>query len=214
MFQIYVNPDREIVKDQVRWCEKAGYKALCITVDSAVPGKRERDLRNKIQLKLKKIQQQKAAAKGTKARKAGSYANRDPALCWDDVDWFMSITKMPIVLKGVATAEDALLAAKKGVAAVILSNHGGRNLDTSRSGIEILPEVMKALRSEGLHKKMEVWVDGGVRRKFSRILIYSIIHSLIHTHIHVTGGTDILKALALGATAVGVGKPAVYSMSA
>ena len=121
---------------------------------------------------------------------------------------------MPIVLKGVATAEDALLAAKKGVAAVILSNHGGRNLDTSRSGIEILPEVMKALRSEGLHKKMEVWVDGGVRRKFSRILIYSIIHSLIHTHIHVTGGTDILKALALGATAVGVGKPAVYSMSA
>ena len=214
MFQIYVNPDREIVKDQVRWCEKAGYKALCITVDSAVPGKRERDLRNKIQLKLKKIQQQKAAAKGTKARKAGSYANRDPALCWDDVDWFMSITKMPIVLKGVATAEDALLAAKKGVAAVILSNHGGRNLDTSRSGIEILPEVMKALRSEGLHKKMEVWVDGGVRRKFSRILIYSIIHSPIHTHIHVTGGTDILKALALGATAVGVGKPAVYSMSA
>ena len=103
----------------------------------------------------------------------------------------MSITKLPIVLKGVATAEDALLAAKKGVAAVILSNHGGRNLDTSRSGIEILPEVMKALRSEGLHKKMEVWVDGGVRR-----------------------GTDILKALALGATAVGVGKPAVYSMSA
>ena len=128
---------------------------------------------------------------GTRARKAGSYANRDPALCWDDIDWFMSITKLPIVLKGVATAEDALLAAKKGVAAVILSNHGGRNLDTSRSGIEILPEVMKALRSEGLHKKMEVWVDGGVRR-----------------------GTDILKALALGATAVGVGKPAVYSMSA
>ena len=65
MFQIYVNPDREIVKEQVKACEKAGYKALCITVDSAVPGKRERDLRNKIQLKLKKIQQQKAAAKGT-----------------------------------------------------------------------------------------------------------------------------------------------------
>ena len=191
MFQIYVNPDRDIVKEQVKACEKAGYKALCITVDSAVPGKRERDLRNKIQLKLKKIQQQKAAAKGTKARKAGSYANRDPALCWDDVDWFMSITDLPIVLKGVATAEDALLAAKKGVAAIILSNHGGRNLDTSRSGIEILPEVMQALRSEGLQKKMEVWVDGGVRR-----------------------GTDILKALALGATAVGVGKPAVYSMSA
>jgi len=191
MFQIYVNPDRDIVREQVRACEKAGYKALCITVDSAVPGKRERDLRNKIQLKLKKIKLQKAAAKGTKTRKAGKYANRDPALCWEDVKWFKSITNMPIVLKGVATGEDAVLAAKAGCAAVILSNHGGRNLDTSRSGIEALPEVMAALRSEGLQDSIEVWVDGGIRR-----------------------GTDILKALALGAKAVGVGKPAIYAMSA
>eukprot|EP00939_MAST-03C_sp_MAST-3C-sp1_P000593 g593.t1 len=191
MFQIYVNPDRDIVIEQVRACEKAGYKALCITVDSAVPGKRERDLRNKIQLQLKQIKQQKAAAKGTRSRKAGKYANRDPALNWDDVEWFKSITDMPIVLKGVATGEDAVLAAKAGCAAVILSNHGGRNLDTSRSGIEILPEVMDALKSEGLQDSIEVWVDGGVRR-----------------------GTDILKALALGAKAVGVGKPAIYSMSA
>ncbi len=242
MFQIYVNPDREIVKEQVKWCEKAGYRALCITVDSAVPGKRERDLRNKIQLKLKQIQQQKAAAKGTKSRKAGSYANRDPALCWDDVDWFMELTKMPIVLKGVATAEDAVLAAKKGVAAIILSNHGGRNLDTSRSGIEILPEVMNALKSEGLHKKMEVWVDGGVRRGTSFVCVCVLMMMRLNSFLLAfslslslslsvpfsllsssnpslslslsTPGTDILKALALGATAVGVGKPAVYSMSA
>ena len=172
MFQIYVNPDREIVKEQVG-IEKAGYKALCITVDSAVPGKRERDLRNKIQLKLKKIQQQKAAAKGTssqlplisrklltfslehtgtRARKAGSYANRDPALCWDDIDWFMSITKLPIVLKGVATAEDAAFAAKK-VWQQLFCPIMEVEISTSRSGIEILPEVMKALRSEVFTRK-------------------------------------------------------------
>lgn len=190
-YQIYVNPDRSVVKDQLVACEAAGMKALCITVDSAVPGKRERDLRNKIQLKLKQQSEQAAAAKGTKTRKAGSYANRDAALNWSDIAWFKKNTTIPLVLKGVQTGADAVIAAKHGIAAVILSNHGGRNLDTSRSGIEVLPEVMAALRAEGLDKKMEVWVDGGVRR-----------------------GTDIVKAMALGASAVGLGKPAVYAMSA
>ena len=191
MFQMYVNPDRDVVREQLAACKEAGIKALCLTVDSAVPGKRERDLRNKIALKLKAAKQQAAAAKGTKARKAGSYANRDAALNWKDIAWFKKETKIPIVLKGVGTGEDAVLAAKHGCKAIILSNHGGRNLDTSRSGIEMLPEVMDALTAAGYRDKIEVWVDGGVRR-----------------------GTDILKALALGATAVGLGKPAVYSMSA
>lgn len=96
-----------------------------------------------------------------------------------------------IVIKGVQTDEDAVLAARAGAAAVILSNHGGRNCDTSRSGIEVLPEVIQALKDEGLRDSMEVWVDGGVRR-----------------------GTDVLKALSIGANAVGIGKPAVFAMSA
>lgn len=190
-FQIYVNPDRDIVVDKLRECEAAGVKALCITVDSAVAGKRERDLRNKLALQLKQIALAKAAAKGTKSRKAGVYANRDPALNWKDVAWFKKQTTMKIVIKGVQTGLDAVLAAKAGVDAIILSNHGGRNLDSARSGIEVLPEVMRDLRDAGLEGTIEVFVDGGIRR-----------------------GTDVLKALALGATAVGVGKPAVYSMSA
>eukprot|EP00935_MAST-01C_sp_MAST-1C-sp1_P002599 g2599.t1 len=189
--QIYVNPDRSVVEEQIRACEKAGVKALCITVDSAVAGKRERDLRNKIALELNQAKQQKAAAKGTKARKAGSYANRDAALNWDDIAWFRSKTDIPIVIKGVQTGEDAVLAAGAGASAVILSNHGGRNCDTSRSGIEVLPEVIEMLTEEGVRDKLEVWVDGGIRR-----------------------GTDIFKALCLGADAVGLGKPAVYAMSA
>eukprot|EP01059_Diplonema_ambulator_P008084 TRINITY_DN17600_c0_g2_i1.p1 TRINITY_DN17600_c0_g2~~TRINITY_DN17600_c0_g2_i1.p1 ORF type:complete len:780 (+),score=335.13 TRINITY_DN17600_c0_g2_i1:45-2384(+) len=190
-FQIYVNPSKDVVKEQLETLEAAGIKCICLTVDSAVPGKRERDLRNKIAQQLGQQKQQQAAAKNTKARKAGNYANRDPKLNWDDLEWFKKNTTIPIVLKGVQCAEDAILAAQAGCKGIILSNHGGRNLDTSRSGIEILPEVMQALKENGLDDKLEVYVDGGVRR-----------------------GTDILKALALGAKGVGLGKPAVYSMSA
>jgi succinate dehydrogenase/fumarate reductase cytochrome b subunit (b558 family) len=191
LFQIYVNPDRSVVLDQLRACEEAGVKALCITVDSAVPGKRERDLRNKIKMQLGQAKLAKASASGTKTRKAGNYANRDASLNWSDLAWFLEQTTMKIVLKGVQTGEDAVAAAQAGCHGIILSNHGGRNLDTSRSGFEVLPEVMSALREANLEDTIEVFVDGGIRR-----------------------GTDILKALALGAKAVGLGKPAVFSMSA
>lgn len=93
--QIYVNPDRQVVLDQIRACERHGVKALCITVDSAVAGKRERDLRNKIAVQLGREATQAAAAKGTQARKAGSYANRDAALNWDDIAWFRKQTDIP-----------------------------------------------------------------------------------------------------------------------
>eukprot|EP01126_Amoeba_proteus_P061146 TRINITY_DN8171_c0_g1_i11.p1 TRINITY_DN8171_c0_g1~~TRINITY_DN8171_c0_g1_i11.p1 ORF type:complete len:218 (-),score=49.45 TRINITY_DN8171_c0_g1_i11:110-763(-) len=114
----------------------------------------------------------------------------DPSLSWKDIPWFRSITRVPLVLKGIQCGEDALLAVKAGVDAIILTNHGGRQLDYSRSGIEILPEVMSALRSVGAENKIEVWIDGGVRR-----------------------GTDIFKALALGAKAVGVGRPFLYGLA-
>lgn len=217
-FQIYVNPDRDVVLDQIRDCEAAGILALCITVDSAVAGKRERDLRNKLARQIDNQRRKEAedaasgkAAKDSetekkmigaaattintgapgKKRKAGSYANRDPALNWDDVAWFKSKTSMKIVIKGVQTGLDAVKAAQMGCDAIILSNHGGRNLDTSRSGVEVLPEVMRDLREAGLENRIDVFVDGGVRR-----------------------GTDVLKCIALGAKAVGLGKPAVYAMSA
>jgi len=114
----------------------------------------------------------------------------DSSLKWTDIAWLKSITKMSIILKGIQCAEDALLAVKYGVQGIILSNHGGRQLDFARSGIEILPEVMSALRANGVENSLEVWVDGSVRR-----------------------GSDIFKAVALGAKAVGVGRPILYGLA-
>lgn len=190
MFQIYVNPDRDVVLEQLRACEAAGVTAVCVTVDSAVAGPRERDQRNKIAMLLKQQAQQASAAKGAKARKPGVYANRDPALNWADVAWFCANTTIPIVLKGIQCGEDAVLAAEAGVAAILVSNHGGRNMDTARSSIEALPEIVAMLEGAGLRSKLEVWLDGGIRR-----------------------GSDVVKALALGADACGIGKPAMYGMS-
>ena len=114
----------------------------------------------------------------------------DPSLCWADVPWLRSICKVPLVLKGIQCGEDAVRAAKAGCDGIIVSNHGGRQLGTCRSGIEILEEVMRDLRLTGLDKKVEVYMDGGVRR-----------------------GADIFKALALGAKGVGMGRPFLYAMS-
>jgi len=114
----------------------------------------------------------------------------DPTLNWGDIAWFKSITKMPIILKGIQCGEDAILAVKHGVQGIVVSNHGGRQLDFARSGIEMLTEVMEALRSINAVDKLEVLVDGGIRR-----------------------GTDIFKAIALGAKAVGIGRPSLYAMA-
>ena len=115
----------------------------------------------------------------------------DPALSWKDIPWFKSITKMPIILKGVQRVEDVMKAVSMGVQGVVLSNHGGRQLDFARSGIEVLAEVMPELRRLGLENDIEIFIDGGVRR-----------------------ATDIIKALCLGATGVGIGRPFLYAMSA
>jgi len=115
----------------------------------------------------------------------------DPGLCWDDVPWLKSITKMKVLLKGVQCAEDAVMAYKAGLAGCVLSNHGGRQLDTCRPGVEVLPEVMEALREAGASREdFSVFVDGGIRR-----------------------GADIFKAVALGAAGCGVGRPVLYSLA-
>jgi L-lactate dehydrogenase (cytochrome) len=110
-------------------------------------------------------------------------------LNWDDIEWFKSITNMPIVLKGIQRADDAIKAVEYGCAGIVCSNHGGRQIDTSRSGIEILEDVMDALEEKGLQDKMEVYVDGGIRR-----------------------ATDIFKCLALGAKGCGLGRPFLYGI--
>lgn len=186
-FQLYVNSNRAMTEAIVKKAEVRGCKALFITVDAPQLGRREKDMRNKV-THVSNVQSNSEIKKDKGIAQALS-AFIDPSLSWDDLKWFRSITKLPLILKGVQCAEDAVLAAQYGCEGVVLSNHGGRQLDFSRSGIEVLAEVKKALSLTNY--KLDIFVDGGIRR-----------------------GTDIFKALALGAKAVGVGRPALYGMAA
>merc|ERR1712060_473652 len=149
--QLYVNPERSRTQEYINKLESAGVRALFITVDAPQLGRREKDMRNKFTQQGSDVQgddedEGEVDRSQGATRAISSYI--DPGLNWDDMPWFKSITKMKILLKGVQCGEDAVLAFKAGIAGVVLSNHGGRQLDTCRSGIEILPEVMAALERE------------------------------------------------------------------
>lgn len=190
--QLYVNKDREVTKRIVQHAEKRGCKGLFITVDAPQLGRREKDMRTKFQDVGSNVQSTGGndvdRSQGA-ARAISSFI--DPSLSWKDIPWFQSITKMPIILKGVQRVEDVIKAVEAGVQGVVLSNHGGRQLDTAPSGVEVLAQVMPALRERGMQDKIEVFIDGGIRR-----------------------ASDIVKALCLGATGVGIGRPFLYAMSA
>jgi len=190
--QLYVNKDRAITKRIVEHAEKRGCKGLFITVDAPQLGRREKDMRSKFSDVGSNVQSTGGdnvdRSQGA-ARAISSFI--DPSLSWKDIPWFLSITKMPIILKGVQRVEDVIRAIEVGVHGVVLSNHGGRQLDFARSGIEILSEVMPVLRERGWQNRIEIYIDGGVRR-----------------------ATDIIKALCLGATGVGLGRPFLFAMSA
>ncbi|CCF54891.1 hypothetical protein NDA11_003540 [Ustilago hordei] len=192
--QLYVNSNRSITEKIIAKAEAAGVKALFVTVDAPQLGRREKDMRMKfddvgsdMQNKNKDNVDRSQGA----ARAISSFI--DPSLSWDDLTWLRSLTRMPIVLKGVQTWQDALRAAQLGLSGVVLSNHGGRQLDFARSGIEVLAEVVEAFKARGLfpNPMFQIFVDGGIRR-----------------------ASDVLKALAIGATAVGIGRPFLYAYSA
>ena len=189
-FQLYVNPDRRRTEQLVRSAEARGCKALFVTVDAPQLGRRERDMRFKAQQRPAQLQSAKDLTldKGIATQLS---AFIDPSLQWSDLEWLHSITTMPICLKGIQCGEDAVIAAKHGCKAIVLSNHGARQLDYARSALEVLPEVVAHLEAAGLRHKVEIYVDGGIRR-----------------------GTDIFKAIALGANAVGIGRPAIYALAA
>lgn len=188
--QLYVNKDREITRRIVEHAERRGCRGLFITVDAPQLGRREKDMRTKFTDRGSDVQsgQDTDTSQGA-ARAISSFI--DPSLSWADVPWFKSITKMPVILKGVQRVEDVLRAVHAGADGVVLSNHGGRQLDTARSAIEVLAETMPVLRARGLQDRIEVFVDGGVRR-----------------------ATDVIKALCLGARGVGIGRPFLYAMGA
>lgn len=202
-FQLYVFRDREATADVVRRAEAAGCEALVLTVDAQVWGVRERDVHNQFALPDGITLPNLAGALSRVDRVEGhsglgAYVNRlfDPSLSWDDLGWLADITELPVLVKGVVHPEDARLAIEYGASGVVVSNHGGRQLDTSVATIRALPDVAaavdEALAAAGRTRaEFPVLVDGGVRR-----------------------GTDVVKAIALGADAVCVGRPVLWGLGA
>ncbi|EMD33162.1 hypothetical protein CERSUDRAFT_118224 [Gelatoporia subvermispora B] len=192
--QLYVNRDRNITKKLVQHAEKRGVKGLFVTVDTPQLGRRERDMRMRFANQEPTEAPQNTPQDRERVQKAANVVNSfiDPALNWNDIPWLQSITKMPIVLKGVQSWADAFEAYDRGLAGVVLSNHGGRQLEFARSGLEMLVEVTQHFKQKrGItfpNDKFQLFVDGGVRR-----------------------ATDVIKAVALGATAVGLGRPFLYA---
>lgn len=193
-FQLYIYRDRGATRALVERAAAAGCGALVLTVDAPLLGRREADVRHRFHLpaglSVKHLEAAGLDRLPERAEGSGLAAYfaslLDPALTWRDVEWLRSLTPLPLLIKGVLRADDAVRAAESGAAGVIVSNHGGRQLDTAPATITVLAEVAEAL--EG---RAEVLMDGGVRR-----------------------GTDVVKALALGAKAVLVGRPVLWGLAA
>ncbi|MGZ3609679.1 MAG: alpha-hydroxy acid oxidase [Ktedonobacteraceae bacterium] len=178
-FQLYVYPSLQFAEQLVHRAESAGYRAIVLTVDLPTLGNREKDRHNNVVIPPPPFFE--ANFVGVEKR-----GQEWVTLTWDSLSWLRSITSLPILLKGILTAEDALLAIEHGIDGIVVSNHGGRQLDTAIASIEALPEIVDAVAG-----RCEVYFDGGIRR-----------------------GTDVLKALALGARAVLVGRPVLWGLAA
>jgi 4-hydroxymandelate oxidase len=191
-FQLYVHKDREFTRDLVARAEAAGYRAIVLTVDAPLLGRRLADERNAFALPEGLTMANLMSARGLgstleeRSMLAKYVASRhDPSLTWRDVDWLRGITRLPVLVKGLVRSDDAARAIEHGVAGVVVSNHGARQLDGSPASIDALPGVVAAVAG-----RCPVLMDGGVR-----------------------SGTDVLKALALGASAVLVGRPVLWGLA-
>jgi 4-hydroxymandelate oxidase len=193
-FQLYVYKDRGVTRDLIARAEAAGCRALVLTADAPLIGTRERDVRNRFHLpdglRMENLLPAGMDAVAEAAGDSGlaAYVARllESALTWDLVDWLAGVTRLPILIKGVVRADDAVRALDHGAAGIWVSNHGGRQLDDAPATATVLPEVAEAVAG-----RAPVLVDGGLRR-----------------------GADVLKAVALGATAVCVGRPILWGLAA
>lgn len=187
-FQLYWHPDRGITKSLLDQVREAGYSAVLLTLDVPVLGRRERDFRTGF-----------ALAPGVRIETYGSLLGDlgaltpalaaeliDARLTWRDLEWLHDVAAMPVIAKGILTAEDAVLAADHGCEGVVVSNHGGRQLDRAVASLDALPEI-----AEAVGDRVEVLMDGGIRR-----------------------GAEVAIALALGARAVMVGRPVIWGLAA
>jgi L-lactate dehydrogenase (cytochrome) len=214
-FQVYVWNDRGLVKEMITRAEDAGFEALILTVDTAVQGRRERDVRHGFTLPPKLgldtlvdgmlhpgwtwdfVRAEpirfanvvgRGVSDGTEAVELADLMNNqfDSSVGWEDVDWLRSVWDGPVIVKGIQAVEDAVIAADRGIDAIALSNHGGRQLDSSPAPIDLVAPV-----TDAVDDRIEVYCDGGVRR-----------------------GSDIVKAVALGARACTIGRAYLYGLGA
>ena len=172
-FQQYFYTDRGMTVEVAHRAEDSGFSAICLTLDIKTNSKRERNIRNEY------------VPPQTGNYRWASTLVRDPAASWDYLEWLASKTSLPIVMKGIMTGEEAARCGQYGAKAVVVSNHGARQLDTTFATIEVLPEVVDAVDGQ-----VEVYMDGGIRR-----------------------GSDIVKAVALGARAVLIGRPLFWGLA-
>ena len=192
-FQLYVFRDRGETEALVRRVEEAGCTALMVTADAPLLGRREQDVRNQFALpdgmrieNLAGTGRDQLPAAALESGLAVYFASIiDPSLSWRDLDWLRSITRLPLLIKGIVRPDDARRAADAGVAGIVVSNHGGRQLDGAPATIDVLPAICDAVAGD-----CEILVDGGIRR-----------------------GTDVVKALALGARAVLIGRPILWGLA-
>jgi L-lactate dehydrogenase (cytochrome) len=213
MFQLYIFKDRDITRELIERCKRAGYQALCLTVDAAVRGKRERELRSGLGIPLKlsfaglasfascpswffgqarkgplSMPNFEARARSKSLVQQTQYIGKqlDASVSWKDVREMIELWGGPFALKGVMSVDDAQRAADVGATAVIVSNHGGRQLDGAAASIDMLPDIAAAVGD-----RVEVILDGGIRR-----------------------GSHVLKALAQGAKACSIGRPYLFGLGA
>lgn len=196
VLQLYLFQDRDTSLDLLRRAEKAGFKAVVLTVDTPQFGRRLSELRNQFRVPshLRMANFSNNVRTGSELRTMANSTNNvgvatsnknDPSLTWEAVDWLKSKTSLPIWLKGIMTEEDAELAIQHSADAIVLSNHGGRQLDGAPSTLDMLPAIAKTIRG-----RVPLHFDGGVRR-----------------------GSDIFKALCLGADMVWIGRPALWALA-
>jgi 4-hydroxymandelate oxidase len=190
-FQLYIYKDRAITQELVKRAEAAGAEAIVLTVDAPGLGTRERDARNNFRLPDGlSVENLSPLGKGKFPQVTGSglaayvHANFKEDLGFDDLEWLCRVTRLPVVVKGICRGDDARRAVEHGAKAIVVSNHGGRQLDTAPATCEMLPPVVDAVGD-----RCEIYVDGGIRR-----------------------GSDVLKAIALGARAVLVGRPILWGL--
>jgi isopentenyl diphosphate isomerase/L-lactate dehydrogenase-like FMN-dependent dehydrogenase len=184
-FQLYWSRDRGFTSELVASVAAAGFRAIVLTVDLPVAGRRERDLRASFEIPADLPLPNLPHHLGDGNFHAALGEIVDPTVTWRDLEWLASLTDLPVYVKGVLTAEDARLASRQGISGIVVSNHGGRQLDGVQASLDALPEVVDACSGQ-----VSVLVDGGIRR-----------------------GTDVVKALALGARAVLVGRAVLWALA-